>query len=183
MSTNKSKKQWFWVILVVAVGLVLSALLFFTGKNKTSSDAATADSHGEGEAGHAEGEAGHAEESEEGSLNLSPKQMTEYGVKLAQVGVGEVGQQFAYPAKLVTNTDQQAHVSATFAGRVESVNAVLGQQVKKGQVLATLFIPDLVDQQANLSIAQEALTLAQQDYQREKQLWEQGVSARQDYPT
>ena len=179
MSTNKSKKQWFWVILVIAVGLVLSALLFFTGKNKASSDAA-ADSHGEGEEGHTEGEAGQAE-SEEGSLNLSPKQMTEYGVKLAQVGVGEVGQQFAYPAKLVTNTDQQAHVSATFAGRVESVNAVLDQQVKKGQVLATLFIPDLVDQQANLSIAQEALTLAQQDYQREKQLWEQGVSARQDY--
>jgi cobalt-zinc-cadmium efflux system membrane fusion protein len=118
MSTNKSKKQWFWVILVIAVGLVLSALLFFTGKNKASSDAA-ADSHGEGEEGHTEGEAGQAE-SEEGSLNLSPKQMTEYGVKLAQVGVGEVGQQFAYPAKLVTNTDQQAHVSATFAGRVES---------------------------------------------------------------
>ncbi|MFI7910707.1 efflux RND transporter periplasmic adaptor subunit, partial [Acinetobacter baumannii] len=46
---------------------------------------------------------------------------------------------------------------------------------------ATLFVPDLVDQQANLSMAQEALTLAQQDYQREKQLWEQGVSARQDY--
>lgn len=80
-------------------------------------------------------------ESEEGSLNLSPKQMTEYGVKLAQVGVGEVGQQFAYPAKLVTNTDQQAHVSATFAGRVESVNAVLDQQVKKGQVLATSIYP------------------------------------------
>ncbi|MFI8040819.1 efflux transporter periplasmic adaptor subunit, partial [Acinetobacter baumannii] len=53
--------------------------------------------------------------------------------------------------------------------------------VEKGQALATLFVPDLVDQQANLSMAQEALTLAQQDYQREKQLWEQGVSARQDY--
>lgn len=54
----------------------------------------------------------------------------------------------------------------------------MGQQVEKGQALATLFVPDLVDQQANLSMAQEALTLAQQDYQREKQLWEQGVSAR-----
>ena len=53
--------------------------------------------------------------------------------------------------------------------------------MKKGQALATLFIPDLVDQQANLSIAQEALTLASQDYQREKQLFNQGISARQDY--
>ncbi|KAA5673190.1 biotin/lipoyl-binding protein, partial [Klebsiella pneumoniae] len=74
-----------------------------------------------------------------------------------------------------------AHVSSTFSARVDSVNVALGQQVEKGQALATLFVPDLVDQQANLSMAQEALTLAQQDYQREKQLWEQGVSARQDY--
>lgn len=184
MSTNQSKKQWFWVILVVVAGLVLSALLFFTGKNKAGAEAASKQhAHAEGEEGHAEAEAeaGQGSETEEGSLNLTPKQMAEYGVKLAQVGVGEISQQYAYPAKLVPNTDQQAHVSATFAGRVESVNAALGEQVKKGQVLATLFIPDLVDQQANLSIAQEALTLAQQDYQREKQLWEQGVSARQDY--
>ncbi len=72
-------------------------------------------------------------------------------------------------------------MSSTFSARVDSVNVALGQQVEKGQALATLFVPDLVDQQANLSMAQEALTLAQQDYQREKQLWEQGVSARQDY--
>ena len=102
-------------------------------------------------------------------------------MKLAQVEQGQVSQSLEYPAKLVANTDQQAHVASTFTGRVESVNAMLGQQVKKGQVLATVFIPELVDQQANLSIAQEALTLAQQDYQREKQLFDQGISARQDY--
>ncbi len=134
------------------------------------------------EEAHAEGEAGHEEsEKEEGSLNLTSKQLVEYGVKLEQVGRGEVEQNLSYPAKLVVNTDQQAHVSSTFSARVDSVNVALGQQVEKGQALATLFVPDLVDQQANLSMAQEALTLAQQDYQREKQLWEQGVSARQDY--
>ena len=88
-------------------------------------------------------------------------------MKLEQVGRGEVEQNLSYPAKLVVNTDQQAHVSSTFSARVDSVNVALGQQVEKGQALATLFVPDLVDQQANLSMAQEALTLAQQDYQRE----------------
>ena len=47
------------------------------------------------------------------------------------------------------NTDRQAHVSPSFAG-VESVYAELGQQVKRGQALANLLVPDLVDQQANL---------------------------------
>lgn len=127
------------------------------------------------EEAHAEGEAGHEEsEKEEGSLNLTSKQLVEYGVKLEQVGRGEVEQNLSYPAKLVVNTDQQAHVSSTFSARVDSVNVALGQQVEKGQALATLFVPDLVDQQANLSMAQEALTLAQQDYQRENNCGNKG---------
>jgi cobalt-zinc-cadmium efflux system membrane fusion protein len=174
MSVKKMKNQWLIAILLLIVCLALSAWLFFSGKKQPNTD--------EGEEEHAEGEAGHEEsEKEEGSLNLTSKQLVEYGVKLEQVGRGEVEQSLSYPAKLVVNTDQQAHVSSTFSARVDSVNVALGQQVEKGQALATLFVPDLVDQQANLSMAQEALTLAQQDYQREKQLWEQGVSARQDY--
>ncbi len=67
------------------------------------------------EEGHTEGEAGHSEsEKEEGSLNLTSKQLVEYGVKLEQVGRGEVEQSLSYPAKLVVNTDQQAHVSLLF---------------------------------------------------------------------
>ena len=42
-------------------------------------------------------------------------------------------------------------------------------------------MPDLVDQQANLQIAQSNLDLARQDYERERSLWSQGISAKQDY--
>ncbi len=174
MSVKKMKNQWVIALSLLIACLALSAWLFFSGKKTSNTE--------NSEEGHAEGEAGHGEsEKEEGSLNLTSKQLVEYGVKLEQVGRGEVEQNLSYPAKLVVNTDQQAHVSSPFSARVDSVNVALGQQVEKGQTLATLFVPDLVDQQANLSMAQEALTLAQQDYQREKQLWEQGVSARQDY--
>ena len=154
---------------------ILSAFLLFSGKEKPSKEA---DTHADEEHGQGETEEAHAEDE---ALNFTSKQLIEFGVKLAQVELGEVEQKQQYPARLVVNTDQQAHVEASFAGRVESVAVALGQEVKKGQALATLFIPDLVDQQANLSIAQEALTLASQDYQREKQLFNQGISARQDY--
>lgn len=174
MSVKKNKKQWLGVVFLLIICLVLSAWLLFSGKTKPNNE--------NSEEEIPESEAGHEESgNEEGSLNLTSKQLVEYGVKLAQVERGGVEQSLLYPAKLVANTDQQAHVSSTFSARVDSVNVALGQQVEKGQALATLFVPDLVDQQANLSMAQEALTLAQQDYQREKQLWEQGVSARQDY--
>jgi len=173
MSTKNIQKQWLWAGLVIVICVLLSAWIVFKDSSSKT------DSHDEGEHGKAESthvdEAGEAEHTEETkALNLTSQQMLEFGVKLAQVEQGQVSQSLEYPAKL-------AHVASTFTGRVESVNAMLGQQVKKGQVLATVFIPELVDQQANLSIAQEALNLAQQDYQREKQLFDQGISARQDY--
>ena len=177
MSVDQAKKQWVWIIAIIIMSIVLSAVLLFGGKGK-SSKAADEGAHADEKPGHGEAEQTHAEDE---ALNFTSKQLVEFGVKLAQVELGEVEQKQQYPAKLVVNTDQQAHVEASFAGRVESVAVALGQDVKKGQALATLFIPDLVDQQANLSIAQEALTLASQDYQREKQLFNQGISARQDY--
>lgn len=42
-------------------------------------------------------------------------------------------------------------------------------------------MPELIDQQANLRMAQVNLDLARKDYQREQQLWSQGISAKQDY--
>ncbi|KAA8735253.1 efflux RND transporter periplasmic adaptor subunit [Acinetobacter qingfengensis] len=180
MTTQQKKTQWLWVALVAIVVAILAAWII------SSKDSASAT---ESEHGHVEGEAEHAKDEshseaghgEDGELEFSAKQLAEFGVKLANTEMGAVQQSTNFPAKLIANTDQQAHVSSTFAGRVDSVSVALGQPVKKGQALATLFIPDLVDQQANLSIAQENLTLAQQDYQREKQLFDQGISARQDY--
>ena len=175
MSVYQAKKQWVWIIAIIIMSTILSAFLLFSGKEKPSKEA---DTHADEEHGQGETEEAHAEDE---ALNFTSKQLVEFGVKLAQVELGDVEQKQQYPARLVVNTDQQAHVEASFAGLVESVAVALGEEVKKGQALATLFIPDLVDQQANLSIAQEALTLASQDYQREKQLFNQGISARQDY--
>lgn len=180
MSAKNIQKQWFWVAVVIVICALLSAWLLFKDSFKTAQNAENKSDNEDTVHAHDEkSEAGHDEETK--ALNLTPQQMLEFGVKLAHVEYGAVSQSVEYPAKLIANTDQQAHVASTFTGRVESVNVLLGQQVKKGQVLATVFIPELVDQQANLSIAQEALTLAQQDYQREKQLFDQGISARQDY--
>ena len=179
MSTKNIQKQGLWVVIVIVFCAGLSAWIFL--KDAAKSDEQAKEGHTDHGKAHVENEADTEHTEGDAELSLTPKQMTEFGLKLAQVEQGVVQQSQQYPAKLVANTDQQAHVVSTFAGRVDSVNALLGQQVQKGQVLATVFIPELVDQQANLKIAQEALNLAQQDYQREKQLFDQGVSARQDY--
>lgn len=176
------------LIIIAFISTALLAIgLFLSGKDQPTKEgehghAETAEhAHEEGdkEGGkeeHAEGEEEHAE-----TIPLTAQQMTEQGVQLAKAEMGTVTKSASYPAKITVNTDRQAHVSPAFSGHVEAVNVELGQHVQKGQALATLLVPDLVDQQANLQIVQTNLELARQDYERERQLWSQGISAKQDY--
>ncbi|OTG63769.1 efflux transporter periplasmic adaptor subunit [Acinetobacter sp. ANC 3903] len=172
--------------LLIVIALMLTALialgLFISAKKQPVKEQGHAE-QGHGDEGHAEAEESHAEGGEEHSeaLSLSTKQMAEQGVQLAKVEMGAVIKSSSYPAKIIVNTDRQVHISPAFSGHVEAVHVELGQQVKKGQALATLLVPDLVDQQANLQIVQTNLELARQDYERERQLWSQGISAKQDY--
>lgn len=176
------------LIIIAFVSTALLAIgLFISGKDQPTKKgehghaetAEHAHEEGEKEGGkeeHAEGEGEHAE-----TITLTAQQITEQGVQLAKAEMGTMTKSASYPAKITVNTDRQAHVSPAFSGHVEAVNVELGQHVQKGQALATLLVPDLVDQQANLQIVQTNLELARQDYERERQLWSQGISAKQDY--
>lgn len=178
-NTLKKRSQWVWISIIIVVTGILAGALLWGSKAENTENAEQEHAHQENEKEGHEGEKEQGEE--EGKLTLTNEQMQQQNVKLAQVALGEVNQVQTFPAKLVVNTDRQAHVSPSFAGRVESVFVELGQQVKRGQALANLLVPDLVDQQANLQIAQTNLDLAKQDYERERSLWSQGISAKQDY--
>lgn len=168
---NISQKALIGIVLILTVCVAL-ALQVFT---KQGSDDHEGEEHGEEKSQ----EENHEDDNE--SIQLSAKQVVEQGIQISKVEKGVIQQLTSYPAKLIANTDQQAHVSAGYSGQVQNVYVELGQSVKKGQVLATLLVPDLVDQQAQLKIAQTNLQLAQQDFKRERDLWSQGISAKQDY--
>ncbi|MCL6247901.1 efflux RND transporter periplasmic adaptor subunit [Acinetobacter sp. ANC 4945] len=166
------------LMIAVLIGLTLmlcTAIWLSTNK----SDADKTEHEGEHqEANNSDAEAEHAEE---GELQLTAQQMVEQGIKIATVENGLVENIIQLPGKLAVNTDQQAHISPNFSGHVEQVNVALGQTVQKGQTLAVLSVPELIDQQANLRMAEANLDLARQDYQREQKLWSQGISAKQDF--
>jgi cobalt-zinc-cadmium efflux system membrane fusion protein len=118
---------------------------------------------------------------EEGKIELTDEQ-----VKAAAIGI-----QKATPAKIKTaaqlpgeirfNEDRTAHVVPRLAGVVESVPANLGQTVKRGQVLAVIASTGLSEQRSELLAAQKRFSLAKSTYEREKKLWEEKISAEQDY--
>lgn len=164
--------QAFLIALIIGVTIVIGIWIFFKDNKKT----AIVESEEQAETSNG-AEAEHAEEDE---IELTSKQLVEHSIKIESAQLGAIPRYTNLPAKLMVNTDQQAHISPNFAGHVEQVNVALGQEVTKGQVLAVLSVPELIDQQANLRMEQSNLDLARQDLQREQRMWSQGISAKQD---
>ena len=152
-------------------------------------DAKSEHKHGdkhEGEKEHAHDEGEHTEkeqesEHEEGVLKLDAERAKTAGVTLLQAGPAAIGSSLQLPGEIRFNEDRTAHVVPRVAGVAESVAANLGQMVKKGQLLAVLSSPAVSEQRSELMAAQKRLTLARTTYQREKQLWQEKISAEQDY--
>lgn len=126
-------------------------------------------------------ESAHADDEDEGLLKLDAKRARAAGVALAEAGPALIASMLQLPGEIRFNEDRTAHVVPRVAGVAESVAANLGQVVKKGQLLATLTSPAVSEQRSELMAAQKRLALARTTYQREKQLWQEKISAEQDY--
>lgn len=174
---NGKISQSLMIVVLILITVLVSLAIWLSSK-KTESEGRGYDEGNAEQSDKDSSEEGHAEE---GEIQLTSQQMVEQGLKVAVASTGLVEKLTTLPGKLVVNTDQQAHISPNFSGHVEQVNVALGQSVQKGQTLAVLIVPELIDQQANLRMAQANLDLARKDYQREQQLWSQGISAKQDY--
>ena len=145
----------------------------------------------EGEKEHAHEEGEHKDdahgkkaaegEHEEDVLKLDSERAKTAGVTLLQAGPAAIGSSLQLPGEIRFNEDRTAHVVPRVAGVAESVAANLGQMVKKGQLLAVLSSPAVSEQRSELMAAQKRLALARTTYQREKQLWQEKISAEQDY--
>ncbi|GAB7531520.1 efflux RND transporter periplasmic adaptor subunit [Pseudomonas sp. 3A(2025)] len=130
------------------------------------------------EEGHAHEEEGHEEE---GQLALSAEQISSAGIELAVATAKPMNSAVSFPGEIRFDEDRTAHIVPRVSGVVERVLVELGQPVKKGQVLAVIASPQIADQRSELSAAQRRLETARSTLQREKTLWQDKISAEQDY--
>lgn len=139
----------------------------------------------ETEAEHAEhGEEGHDEHAEEAhvdAVKLTPEQMREFEVEVAEAGAGQLDTGLNLTGEVRINEDKLAHIVPKLAGVVREVNKSLGDEVKPGEVMAVLESRELASAKAEFLSARERVTLAQATFEREKGLWERKISAEQDY--
>ncbi|SDW36953.1 efflux RND transporter periplasmic adaptor subunit [Nitrosomonas oligotropha] len=117
----------------------------------------------------------------EARLEMTDEMLKTMGVEIQTAGPAIVKSTLKLPGEIVFNPDRIVQVVPRLPGVVAEVNFEPGQMVKKGDVLAVIESQMLADLHSQYMAAQKRLSLARTVYQREKQLWEEKISAKQDY--
>lgn len=179
MKFSIDKKSTLSVLAVLAIGVVLALAIVFWKKD---APAAQEDAeHAEETAKKAPNkEESHADEAA-GLVEMTPQQVQGAGIVTAQAAPASIDTAVTLPGEVRFNEDRTAHIVPRLAGVVESVSASLGQEVKKGQPLAVIASADLAELRSTALAADKRLGLARVTYEREKKLWEDRISAQQDY--
>lgn len=166
-------------LMVVAV----ATLALGIGIGSQWSGNASIDAHADEASEHADHaeEGAAAEHAEEGHIELSAEQITAAGIQLAEAKAHSISRGLPFPGEVRFDEDRTAHVVPRVPGVVESVTVNLGQTVKKGQLLAVIASQQISDQRSEQAAAQRRLALARTTYEREKKLWQDKISAEQDF--
>lgn len=120
-------------------------------------------------------------EEEEGVLVLNEQQIQAAGIQLAKAQPRQISTLLSLPGEVRFDEDRTSHIVPRAAGVVESVKVNLGQKVKQGELLAVIASQQISDQRSELAASQRRVELARTTFQRERQLWQDKISAEQDY--
>ena len=170
-----NKQQSKVIAIMLAIAILVAAVVLVRDRAASGGEH---DHHEEQEHAHADE---HGEEGDDdGVIRFSDEQVGVAGVTLATAGPVHLDTFIRMPGQIALNEDRTAHVTPRAAGAVSEVNATLGQQVRKDQVLASVASADVASQRGALAAAEHRLDHARKIHASEKMLWEEKISARQD---
>ncbi|HQU98491.1 MAG TPA: efflux RND transporter periplasmic adaptor subunit [Nitrosomonas sp.] len=119
----------------------------------------------------------------EGRIEMQDEMLKSVGVDLLSAGPAVIRSKLKLPGEIVFNEHNIVRVVPRVAGLVTEVRGHHGQHVKQGDVLAIIESPTLSDLRSQYFVANKRLKLARTTYEREKKLWEEKISAKQDFLT
>lgn len=119
---------------------------------------------------------------DQGIVALTARQIEASGIAVVAVGRGG-GQETRLTGRVEPTIGARAAVAATVAGRVEQVEVAPGDPVEAGQVLVVLLSGEAAMLRAQADATAAEAETARLIYQRDLNLVEQGVVARQELET
>ncbi|MFN7928534.1 MAG: efflux RND transporter periplasmic adaptor subunit [Blastocatellia bacterium] len=115
-----------------------------------------------------------------GDLTLPPEMIERIKLQVAEVKTQAVANQLRTTGTVQANAYKETRVTPLVGGRVTAVNAQLGDAVKKGQTLATIFSTDLAQEQMEYLKVEANLNLHIAQSERYRKLAEIGAISVQE---
>lgn len=113
-------------------------------------------------------------------VTLTDEAVKRAGIRVAAVATGEVRDHVRIPAVVEPNAYKQVEVTPLVAGRVTRVAVELGDRVRRGQVLAEVYSPELADAQREYLSFMGEFDAAHEQLRRTERLVEIGAASRQE---
>jgi cobalt-zinc-cadmium efflux system membrane fusion protein len=118
---------------------------------------------------------------ESGVTWLTPEQIRVAQIETAPASEHAVDEVVATTGRVTFDDQRVAHVYSPVTGRVASVDAALGQRVKRGAPLATIVSPEVGQWSSDLHKADADLIAASHDFKRKSELFAVNAVAQADY--
>ncbi len=112
---------------------------------------------------------------------LTPEAVTRAGIKTAVVGATESSAAIRVPGSVMPNAYREVKVTPIAGGIVTKVHVALGDVVRRGAPLVTLFSAELADAQTKYLSMVAMLEADHRKLERTRQLVEIGAASRQEF--
>lgn len=117
----------------------------------------------------------------EGRIAMDDSTAQVAGIRVATAGPMNIRSSLQLTGEIQFNQDRLAHVVPRLDGVVIHSGKNLGDQVRKGETLAILDSTTLASLKSEYLASKTRLDLSATTFEREKRLWEEKISAEQDY--
>ena len=164
--------------------LVIFILILGSCGNTTENKAGT-DEHGheeKAEKDHDDNADEHGDEEEVSSkITLENKQLEVMNIEIGTIEQISLGAKLKVNGQLELPPQNMASVSALIGGRVQSVEVIEGDKVRKGQVIARLSNPEFIKMQQEYLSAKSNISFLENDYLRKKELLKDGITSSKSF--
>lgn len=153
------------ILIAVAVVLLATAAIWAFWPN--DSEDHSGDEHSE------------AADAPEGIVPISDQQIEASSIGIETVEAGS-STELVFPATVAAAPNASARIDARASGVVRSVNKILGDYVRRGEAIASIESADAAALAAQVAAARARVNELSALYERERRLFEENVTARQD---
>ena len=186
---RRSRLVWGLGAAVLAIGLVaLGVTAGIWGERRASSSGSPSHGAAAGKGGAPSsggmampmGSPSATDPPAEVEVMLTPDALARVGIKTATIGAAESSASVRVPGSVTPNAYREVKVTPIVGGIVTKVHVALGDPVRRGAALVTLFSAELADAQTKYVSMEAMLEADRRKLERTQQLAEIGAASRQE---